>query len=112
MRCVSTASKSSAIRPIRRWFKRRVVGLERSFAKVNSSSNRSGAQKVDDAPASVLAPWRRNGRLAPTAHLRGRRICGLASVANEILTRAVGHKPLKLLSGLTNPIITRKPEVQ
>ncbi len=112
MRFASTASKSGAIRPIRRSFKRRVAGLERSFARASSSSNRSGAQKVEDAPASVHAPWRRNGRLAPTAHLRGRRICGLASVANEILTLAVGHKPLQLLSGLTNPIITRKPKPQ
>ncbi len=39
IRCASTASERGAIRPIRRWFKRRIVALKRSPAKGNSSLN-------------------------------------------------------------------------
>ena len=100
MRCASTASTSGAIRPIRRSFKQRVVGLERSFAKANSSSNRSCAQKVDAAPDPVLAKDRPLG----PAHLWR----GIACIRHS---SSLGHKPLKLLSDLINPANNRKPEL-
>ena len=101
MRCASTASKNGAIRPIQRSFKRRVVALERSFAKANSSSNWSCAQKVDDAPDPVLGQDRPFGA---NALWRG--------VACYRHAGSLGHKPLKLLIGLTNADNTRKPELQ
>ncbi|MFN6412505.1 MAG: hypothetical protein ACK41S_11125, partial [Planctomycetota bacterium] len=73
---------SGAIRPIRRSFKRRVVGLERSFAKANRSSNRCRAQKVDAAPDPVLAKDR---PLGPT-------LCGGALHATDMLARWAANR--------------------
>jgi hypothetical protein len=101
MRCVSIESKSGAIRPIRRSFKQRVVGLERSFAKANRSSNRCRAQKVDAAPDPVLGQDRPFGANALWR--------GVACYRNA---GSLGHKPLKLLIGLTNAVNNRKPELQ
>ena len=82
MRCVSTESKSGAIRPIRRSFKRRVVALERSFAKANRSSTRCRAKKVDDAPDPVLAKDRPLGQV----------LCGRASYASDMLARWAANR--------------------
>ena len=75
MRSASTASKSGAIRPIRRSFKRRVAGLERSFARANSSSNRSSA--------------------CPRSPLWGQR--SVAGITCVLHTSLLDHKPSKLL---------------
>ncbi|MFN6302790.1 MAG: hypothetical protein ACK42H_11430, partial [Planctomycetota bacterium] len=79
----------------------RVVGLERSFAKANRSSNRCRAQKVDAAPDPVLGQDHPFGANALWPGIACGRHAG-----------PLGHKPRKLPIGLTNAVNNRKPELQ